>query len=75
MELIKTTRKSKYFPDTNMPRKIKLTNSYKDIKYCDFIFLVTPSQTIRKNLEALLKNKVETRDFVICSKGIERETI
>ena len=74
MKLIQKTGQSKYLPDTNIPRKIKLTHNYEDIKYCDFIFLVTPSQTIRKNLEDLLKNKVESRNFVICSKGIERET-
>ncbi|MDC3090894.1 NAD(P)-dependent glycerol-3-phosphate dehydrogenase [Rickettsiales bacterium] len=73
MEL-KKTRVSKYLPKIKIPRKIKLTDELDFIIENDYIFLVTPSQRLRENLELIRGKKIISKKFVICSKGIEKKT-
>lgn len=68
------TRISKYLPIKKIPRNIEISMSYKNIINCDYIFLVTPSQSLRQNLQNLVKYNLKKNKFIICSKGIEKKT-
>jgi glycerol-3-phosphate dehydrogenase (NAD(P)+) len=66
--IIKTKKKIKN-------KNIKFTINFSDLIDSDYIFLAIPSQTVRKNLVDL-KNKTKNikSTFIICSKGVEKET-
>jgi glycerol-3-phosphate dehydrogenase (NAD(P)+) len=70
---LKKKRLSNYLPKIKIPQKIKLVNNLDFVIESDYVFLVTPSQKLRENLE-LIKKKVISKKFVICSKGIEKKT-
>ena len=67
-------RLSNYLPKIKIPEKIKLVNDLNSVVESDYIFLVTPSQKLRENLELIKQKKVVSKKFVICSKGIEKQT-
>lgn len=67
-------QKSHYLPSISIPNSIKFTLNYNDLRDSKYIFLVTPSQSIRGILEKLKLNKVSNNELVICSKGIEQTT-
>ncbi len=71
---IKLKKESKLLSGIKIPKKIHLTTKIKELDSCEYIFLVTPSQLIRKNLEFLKILELSKKKIVICSKGIENET-
>ncbi len=71
--LVKKDRVSNYLPGIKIPKKIKLTLMLDEVTDCDYVFLVTPSQFVRENLN-LMKSKKIPKNLVICSKGIEKKS-
>ena len=51
-------------------KEISLTTNFKDLSDCKFLFLASPSQTVRGNLKKIPK-KINSK-FVICCKGVEK---
>ncbi len=72
LQKINDKRESKHLPNTVIPKNVGFSLNHKEISKCDYIFLVVPSQTLRKNLEILKKNNVRNKNFIICCKGIEK---
>lgn len=65
---------SKYLPLIKISKEIEFTDNIKKLSDKDYIFLVAPSQTIRRNLQVMNKAKIKVKNFVLCSKGIESKS-
>ncbi|MBH43645.1 MAG: hypothetical protein CMP25_02515 [Rickettsiales bacterium] len=66
--------KSRFLPSQPLPKGIKLTTKIYDLKDSSLIFVVTPSQMVRKNLLMVSKNINFKKTFILCSKGIENRS-
>ena len=74
LEKIDKKRISVHLPKVVIPQKINFSLNYNEISKCDIIFLVVPSQTLRRNLKKLKKFNISNQNFIICCKGIEKKT-
>ena len=63
--------KSRFFPNQLLPKEIKITTKINDLRDSSLIFIVTPSQMVRRNLLFVKKNIHSKKKFILCSKGIE----
>ena len=66
--------KSRFLPSQPLPKGVKLTTNIYDLKDSGLIFIVTPSQMVRKNLLMVNKNINFKKTFILCSKGIENRS-
>ena len=64
----------KYLPDIRLNETIKVTESLSKVAGSDILLLVTPTQYVRKTLEALKADIGTEKPVVICSKGVELES-
>ena len=74
LESVSKTRFSKYLPKIKISKEIAFSDDIKKLSDKDYIFLVVPSQTIRENLNVITKAKIQVKNFVLCSKGIESKS-
>ncbi len=74
-EINNKNKNSSYLPDIFLPRNINATRDFKNLEGSDALFLVTPAQNIRMLSKALQEIKLGNIPIVICSKGIEQETL
>ncbi len=74
-DLINNEKKCKFLPEVNLPDGIYCSTDYKEvIDGTDFILHVTPSKFTRSIVRDY-KKYVENRPIVICSKGLEKESL
>ncbi len=66
--------KSRYLLNQALPKEIKLTTKISGLKNSSLIFIVTPSQMVRKNLLNFIQNISSKKTFILCSKGIENKS-
>lgn len=62
-----------YLEGIRLNEMIKATHNIEDIKDRDVFLIVTPAQHVRTTLENM-KNILAGKPFLICAKGIEKET-
>lgn len=63
-----------FIENSKLDEKIKCYTNYKEaIDASDYIFIVTPSNVIRKTLEDI-KKYIQNQKIIIASKGIEKNT-
>ena len=73
--LINEERVCKFLPEIVIPDNIDCSNSFEEvIKDSEFILHVTPSKFTRATFKQY-KQYVENRPIIICSKGLEKETL
>lgn len=63
-----------FLPGIPLPKEIQATNSLEDLKACDFLLLVVPTQFTRGIIDQLKPHLDQKTPLVICSKGIEIKT-
>lgn len=74
-DLINNEHKCKFLPEVTLPEDVYCSTSYKEvIEGADFILHVTPSKFTR-NIVREYKEYVENKPIVICSKGLESESL
>ena len=75
--LINNEKKCKFLPNVVIPENIECQNSYEGvIKGADVILHVTPSKFTRNTVKQYKEFvDVEKQPIVICSKGIEKDTM
>ncbi len=74
-DLINNEHKCKFLPGIELPEGIYCSTNYKEvIDGTDFILHVTPSKFTR-NMVREYKQYVENRPIVICSKGLETDSL
>ena len=74
-DLINNERKCKFLPNAEIPNNITCTLDYEEaINGTDFILHVTPSKFTR-NIVKQYKQYVTEQPIIICSKGIEPDTL
>lgn len=74
-DLINNERKCKFLPNAEIPDNVTCTLNYEEaIKGTDFILHVTPSKFTR-NIVKQYKQYVTEQPIIICSKGIEPDTL
>lgn len=68
----------KYLPDITLSANLKAGHNITEADLCDrdFIFIVTPSQTVKAILLQISHYKLKDNvGFVICSKGLDQENL
>lgn len=68
----------KYLPDIALSPNLTAGHNIdeEDVADCDFIFIVTPSQTVKGILRQISKYKLKDNlGFIICSKGLDQENL
>ncbi len=74
-DIINNEKKCKFLPNVTLPDGICCSTDYKEvIEGADFILHVTPSKFTR-NMVKEYKKYVEDKPIVICSKGMENESL
>lgn len=74
-DLINNNHKCKFLPEITIPDNVSCSTSYKEvIEGSDVILHVTPSKFTRSIVREY-KQYVENRPIVICSKGMEKDTL
>lgn len=63
-----------YLEGVKLHDNIKATNDIKAACTADVILIMTPAQHVRSTLETLKPQLEDGKPFVICSKGVEKET-
>jgi glycerol-3-phosphate dehydrogenase (NAD(P)+) len=66
---------SLFLPNITLNREIKSTNSLEDLAKCDAILAVIPAQFMRKSLVSLGKHIAPKTPIILCSKGIEQQSL
>jgi glycerol-3-phosphate dehydrogenase (NAD(P)+) len=65
-----------FLPEITLPKSLKATSNLADVAAAKIILLTTPAQFFRAQLQALSKHNISHETaFVICSKGIENESL
>ncbi len=65
-----------FLPEIKLSKNIKATNNFDEYKEADIIFLVTPAQYLRFQVEEMKQDNVAmNKKFVILSKGIENNSL
>lgn len=74
-DLINNEHKCKFLPDVTIPESVYCSNDYKEvIEDAELILHVTPSKFTR-NIVKEYKEYVGNKPIVICSKGLENDTL
>lgn len=74
-DLINNEHKCKFLPDVTIPESVYCSNDYKEIiEDAELILHVTPSKYTR-NIVKEYKEYVGNKPIVICSKGLENDTL
>ncbi len=74
-DLINNEKKCKFLPGVNVPENIKCyTDLGESIKDSEIILIVTPSNAIRATLNNMKPFVTDNQVFVLCSKGMEKES-
>ncbi len=74
-DLINNEKKCKFLPNVVIPERVYCTNSYEEaVNGSDIILHVTPSKFTR-NIVKEYKKYVTNQPIIICSKGIEKESL
>lgn len=74
-EIINNEKKCKFLPDVNIPENIRCyTELGEAIKDSEIILIVTPSNAIRATLNNMKPFVTDNQIFVLCSKGMEKES-
>lgn len=68
------SQNSRYLPGITFDEDIDATSDLGALKNADAILLVTPAQTTRETVQALVNTGFRDRPLVLCAKGIERKT-
>ena len=64
-----------YLPEIDLEPSIRATSNIHDMATCEVLLLVTPAQHLRSVLSRLASRVSGTVPLVVCSKGIEQETL
>ena len=64
-----------YLPNIKLSKLIIAQNNITDVLNCDLLLMVTPAQFMRSILNSLKSSLNEEVPIVLCSKGIETETL
>ena len=64
-----------YLPNIKLSKLIIAQNNITDVLNCDLLLMVTPAQFMRSILDSLKSSLNEKVPIVLCSKGIETETL
>lgn len=65
-----------FFSGIKLPKNLKAVNDLKDTANCEYFFMVPPAQFMRHTLMELRNyNMRMNAKFIICSKGIENNTL
>lgn len=73
--IINEDRKCKFLPNITIPEGLKCYTSLEEtLEGTDIVLIVTPSNVIRATLNNMLPFVKENQVFVLCSKGMEKET-
>ncbi len=64
-----------FLPDIILPDAIHATSNLADIAICDGLLIVTPAQFTRAVLEKLADIYDPSKPLILCSKGVERDTL
>ena len=67
--------KDLYLPNIKLSKLIIAQNNITDVLNCDLLLMVTPAQFMRSILNSLKSSLNEEVPIVLCSKGIETETL
>ena len=74
-DMINNEKKCKFLPEIALPENIFCTTDYKEaIEGSEIILIVTPSKAVRNNVQNL-KEFVTNQEIIMCSKGLEDETL
>lgn len=73
--IINEDRKCKFLPNITIPEGLKCYTSLEEtLEGTDIVLIVTPSNVIRATMNNMLPFVKENQVFVLCSKGMEKET-
>lgn len=66
----------KYLPEISLPKQLKASANIAEIINSDILLLSVPAQSIRQICLELKSNNIESsKSIIICSKGIEKESL
>lgn len=73
--MINEDRKCKFLPNITIPEGLECYTELEDaLRDTSIVLIVTPSNAIRATLNNMLPFVTENQVFVLCSKGMEKET-
>lgn len=73
--MINEDRKCKFLPNITIPEALRCYTSLEEtLEGTDIVLIVTPSNVIRTTMNNMLPFVKENQVFVLCSKGMEKET-
>ena len=73
--IINEDRKCKFLPNITIPEGLKCYTSLEEtLEGTNIVLIVTPSNVIRATMNNMLPFVKENQVFVLCSKGMEKET-
>ncbi len=73
--LINEQRRCKFLPNITVPKGIDCFTSLKEsLEDTSIVLIVTPSNAIRQTLENMKPDVTSNQIFVLCSKGMEKES-
>lgn len=76
-EITQESTNKNYLPDIKLSENLKAISSFeKEIQTADFVFIVVPSLNAAEVFNEISQAKInENCKFVICSKGVEKESL